>query len=80
MISGVICFVISKKQKTRQRSSENMVRARSDQLLHVILERSLAGQPTEVTNIEENHATKTKFTKKKMYPVLGSFSDLESTC
>ena len=58
-----------------------MIRARSDQLLHVILERSLTGPSTmQMTNVNEKAKNLKSHPKNKIYPFLGSDSDLESVC
>lgn len=93
MISLVVCFVISKKQNTRRRKHENSVRAKSDQFLNVILERSVNQQnmcttefskkdDTKIQETNEKKNTKKnnqkKDTKIQIYPEFSSRSDLES--
>ena len=96
MVSAVICFVKSKNAKTRRRASEEMMRSRSDQLLHVILERSFSVQPGSINGpqstlpkttcnaVNEQDLKQKKNFKKNncntFYPVLRSDSDLESVC
>ena len=45
MISAVICFVKSKNERIQRHAADEMMRSRSDQLLHIILEKSFSIPP-----------------------------------
>ena len=52
MISAVICFVKSKNSKTQRHAADEMMRSRSDQLLHRILEQSFSLPPGAIKGPE----------------------------
>lgn len=82
MVACVICYVIAKKNKTRQRSSDNMVRARSDQLLHAMLDKSFNNQGIclHQSSIKETCHSKEagRNPGNQIYSSVDSLSDLES--
>ena len=83
MIACVVCYVIGKRHKTKQRNSDNMTRARSDQLLHAMLERSInnPGNCLPPSSIHETcHLKETSTIRKNQIPSFDSSSDLESIC